>query len=154
MPKREEMYKFDEQKFLLDGLKVYAIRVSIEEAADRLAGRQFSNLVLTGVGGTTAELHAVRRIVEIYSDIPVHLLNAAEARACADRRITKDSLLITASKSGDTKETVEICRYARDLGATWSLAARRRLWPRRTVRWRKSRTRSSSRRKREWKTRI
>ncbi|MCI8711489.1 MAG: SIS domain-containing protein [Ruminococcus sp.] len=118
MPKREEMYKFDEQKFLLDGLKVYAIRVSIEEAADRLAGRQFSNLVLTGVGGTTAELHAVRRIVEIYSDIPVHLLNAAEARACADRRITKDSLLITASKSGDTKETVEICRYARELGAT------------------------------------
>lgn len=118
MPKKEELYKFNEQSFLRDGIKVYATRVSIEMIADKVAELPCTNLILTGVGGTQAELYAVKEIVELYSDIPVHLLNAAEALAKEDRRIKSDSLVLTASKSGDTPETIEICRYCGKKGAS------------------------------------
>ncbi|POP31003.1 SIS domain-containing protein [Lactonifactor longoviformis] len=118
MPKHEEMYKFDDQKFLLDGIKVYALRVPIEMIADKLAQKEYKNIILSGVGGTTAEMYAVCRIIEKYSDIPVYLLNAAEALAEKDRRITRNSLVLTASKSGDTPETVSLCWYAKKTGAT------------------------------------
>lgn len=113
----QELYKFDSNSFLTDGLKVYAIRTKIESVADQLASMEFKNIIFTGVGGTTAELYCIQKLFEKYSDYPTYLLNAAEALATEDRRITSQSLIVTASKSGDTPETVDVCKYAQSLGA-------------------------------------
>lgn len=115
--KYRDMYRFNDQEFLREGVSVYSLRVPIEMIADKLAENEYKNLILTGVGGTTAELFAVKRLFEIYSDFPVYLLSASEALANKDRRLNKESLVITASKSGDTKETVAICEYAAEIGA-------------------------------------
>ena len=113
----QELYKFDSNAYLTDGLKVYAIRAKIESIVDQLVQLDFKNIIFTGVGGTTAELYCVQKLFEKNSDYPTYLLNAAEALATEDRRITSQSLIVTASKSGDTPETVGICKYARSLGA-------------------------------------
>lgn len=111
------MLKFNKEQFLQEGQEVYGLRDEIEKLADQLHDSGYSNIILTGVGGTTAELYSVRDIIQRYSNLEVHLLNAAEALARKDKNITKDSLVLTGSKSGDTKETVAICEYAKKLGA-------------------------------------
>lgn len=111
------MIKFNKEEFLENGRKTYALRGEIEALADKLSKQGYKNIILTGVGGTTAELASVEAIMKHYSDVPVYLLNAAEALLQKNKHITKNSLVITGSKSGDTKETVAICEYAKNLGS-------------------------------------
>jgi fructoselysine-6-phosphate deglycase len=52
-----------------------------------------------------------------YTDLPIYLENAAELCVKKDKRyLTKDSLVITASASGDTKEILEAVRMCREMG--------------------------------------
>lgn len=111
------MLKFNREEYLENGRKTYELRGEIEALADKLSEQGYQNIILTGVGGTTAELVAVETIIKHYSNVPVYLLNAAEALLQKNKHITKDSIVITASKSGDTKETVAIAEYSKKIGA-------------------------------------
>lgn len=111
------MVKFDETQFLADGAKTYACRTRIEEVVDKVHAAGYDRIVLTGIGGTTFELDSIAFILKKYSTIPVMNLNAAEALIDAPAEIDSHSLVITGSKSGDTKETVEICKWCREQGA-------------------------------------
>ena len=111
------MYHFDSSDFLQEGIYVNGLRTQIEEIADKVCQIGFDNIILTGVGGTTADLTVVEKMMEVYSDLDVRVLNAAEALVTQSKYLTERSLVISASKSGDTKETVAICGYAKDIGA-------------------------------------
>ena len=105
------MYHFDSSDFLQEGIYVNGLRTQIEEIADKVCQIGFDNIILTGVGGTTADLTVVAKMMEVYSDLDVRVLNAAEALVTQSKYLTERSLVISASKSGDTKETVAICGY-------------------------------------------
>lgn len=111
------LYKFNEDNYLTEGTNVYNIRSEIENIADTICKTGFDNIILTGVGGTTADLTVVEKFFDVYSNLDVKLINAADALVTKSKYITNRSLIITGSKSGDTKETVAICEYARNLGA-------------------------------------
>lgn len=110
------MLKFDLEKYLGQGKETYGLRSKIEEVADKVSERGYSNVFFMGVGGTTAELAPVKEIMEIYSDLPVYLENAAELVLKGNKHLNKDSIVITASKSGDTKETVNCAKWCKEQG--------------------------------------
>lgn len=108
------MLKFDLDKYVKYGEETYGLRSKIEEIADQISERGYSNIFFMGVGGTTAELAVIKEIMALYSDIPVYLENAAELLLKGNKHLKADSIVITASKSGDTKETVACAKWCRE----------------------------------------
>ncbi len=111
------MRNFDIEKYLADGKTAYGQRANIEALADLLSDQGFSNLIVIGIGGTWAEWLPVVQVMRHYTDLPIYLENAAELCVRNDKNfLTKDSLVITASASGDTKEILEAVKMCKKIG--------------------------------------
>lgn len=109
--------KFDKEKYFKDAEAVLAQRKTVEEVADKVCEEGFSNIVLLGIGGTEFELGPIEYQIKKYSNIDVELVNAADANTVHPKKITKDTLVITASASGDTVEIVEAAKWIVEIGA-------------------------------------
>ena len=109
--------KFDKEKYFKDAEAVLAQRKTVEEVADKVCEEGFSNIVLLGIGGTEFELGPIEYQIKKYSNIDVELVNAADANTVHHKNITKDTLVITASASGDTVEIVEAAKWIVEIGA-------------------------------------
>ena len=105
-----QLIKFDIDGYLRDGEATIAKRKDVEAVADKIHDEGYENIFLLGIGGTYDELDMVRYFMNKYSDVEVHLVNAAEFNVLGNNRLKKDSVVITASASGDTKEVVEAVR--------------------------------------------
>lgn len=116
MEKIKKLQKFDYEKYYADGKASYEKRGQIEEIADKIHERGYSNIFLVGIGGTWAEFYHLKYIFNRYSDLDVYLENAAELIAIGNRKLTKDSIVITSSSSGDTKEIVEATAWMKEKG--------------------------------------
>lgn len=110
------MLAFDYEDYRQQGRIAVASRKYCEEMAEKLHARGYSNLVMLGLGGTTAKFMSLQKIIEKYSDIEMIIEPSAEALIQLNKRITKDSLVITGSKSGNTKELVESVKMLEDMG--------------------------------------
>lgn len=97
------MYKFDEAKYLEIGHKTAADLELAEKAADAAVVHGFDNIFMVGVGGSMAMLTAASVVWKQMSNTPVYLEHAAELMTIGNRQLTEKSLIITVSKSGDTK---------------------------------------------------
>ena len=99
---------FKLEKYLEDGKKTYSKREDIENLADSLTEKKFRNIVILGIGGTWAEWYAIVEYCRHLSDFPIYLENAAEFLVKKNMNyLSKDSLVITSSASGNTKEILE-----------------------------------------------
>ena len=111
------MRNFDVDKYLQDGKTAYGQRANIEALADKLTERGFQNIVIIGIGGTWAEWSPIVHVMRHYTDFPIYLENAAELCVRTDKNfLNKDSLVITASASGDTKEILAAVRMCKEMG--------------------------------------
>ena len=111
------MYNFDVEDYMLQGRKAVASRNDCEVMAETLHKRGYSNIVLMGVGGTTAKFMSLQKMIDDYSDVETLIVPAGEILASGgSRRLTKNSLVITGSKSGDTKEVVEAVKKLKEAG--------------------------------------
>lgn len=111
------MRNFDVKKYMEEGKTAYSKRADIEKMADQLTKRGYNNIVVIGIGGTWAEWHPVVHVMRHYTDLPIYLENAAELCIKTDKRyLTKDSLVITASASGNTKEILEAVKMCKEMG--------------------------------------
>lgn len=111
------MRNFDVAKYLEDGKTAYGQRKNIEALADQLTKRGYKNIVIIGIGGTWAEWSPVVQVMRHHTDMPIYLENAAELCIKTDKRyLTKDSLVITASASGDTKEILAAVKMCQEMG--------------------------------------
>lgn len=111
------MRNFDVKKYMEEGKTAYSKRADIEKMADQVTERGYNNIVVIGIGGTWAEWHPVVHVMRHYTDLPIYLENAAELCIREDKRfLTKDSLVITASASGNTKEIMEAVKMCKDMG--------------------------------------
>ena len=108
--------KFNVEQYLKDGDAIYAMRSEVEKVADAVAKKGYKNIFLLGIGGTWAEFSPIKYLMEKYSDVDVYLVNAAELNVCNHKKLTTDSVVITASASGDTKEIVEATTWIVEKG--------------------------------------
>ena len=79
--------KFDGEKYLSEGDKIYAQRAEVEAVADKVWNDGFKNIILLGIGGTEFELGPIAYQVKKYSDIDIELVNAARSE---ERRVGKE----------------------------------------------------------------
>ncbi|WP_440322498.1 SIS domain-containing protein [Laedolimicola sp.] len=110
------MYKFDEAKYLEIGHKTAADLELAEKAADAAVAHGFDNIFMVGVGGSMAMLTAASVVWKQMSNTPVYLEHAAELMTIGNRQLTEKSLIITVSKSGDTKEVTAATAKLKEKG--------------------------------------
>ena len=98
------------------GKLVQSKKGELEAIAAKIYADGVKSIFFTGVGGTTAEFTSVKKVVEARTQLPVYCVNAAELMLEGHRQLNQDSIVITGSKSGDTKETVAVAKWCRERG--------------------------------------
>lgn len=108
------MLGFDKEKYLENGNIVLSNRDKLEKIGEQIFEQNPSNIFFTGVGGTTAEFTSMKHVIEQYTKLPIYCVNAAEVLVEGHPQLSEKSVVITGSKSGDTKETVAIAKYCKE----------------------------------------
>lgn len=108
------MLKFDEKKYVQLGKETVDHRDEIEKIADEIAQDGYDNIFFISSGGSLAIMFQYEKIIKRLSDIPVYCEVAGEVVLTGNKQLTERSLVITASKSGDTKETVKAMEYCKE----------------------------------------
>jgi fructoselysine-6-phosphate deglycase len=96
------MLKFDEQKQIDSVNGALALRPEIEKIVDEICEKGYDRIVYVGIGGTWASAMQAEYHANELSDLPLYSLNAAVYNTCGDKRITKDSVIVLSSVSGNT----------------------------------------------------
>ncbi|WP_391559968.1 SIS domain-containing protein [Robertmurraya sp.] len=112
------MLNFNEENFLSVTIGAVNLRSKIEEVAKEVTIEDFENIFLIGSGGTIALMYPLEYLLKTKSKIPVYTEIAAEFILMQHERFNEKSLVILASLSGTTEETVNAARFAREKGAT------------------------------------
>lgn len=89
----------------------------INKVVDKLSDDGFSNIYLVGSGGTFATIGSLDYMFKENSKLHVYHEIAAEVVQLHPKSLDKDSILVTASLTGTTKETIDAVKYANSLGA-------------------------------------
>jgi fructoselysine-6-P-deglycase FrlB-like protein len=76
------------------------------------------NVFLVGCGGSLAIMLTGKYILEVNARLPFYVYNSAEFVSLKPKALGAKSLVIVASSSGTTPETIEAARLARAHGAT------------------------------------
>ncbi|GAB3559193.1 SIS domain-containing protein [Spelaeicoccus albus] len=95
------------------------ITIQVQDAVDAIAAREAVHTVfLAACGGSFAMLGPAKYVLDHESaDTAAHHLNAREFTHRAPKSLGKGSVVIAASHSGTTPETVDAAAYGRDHGA-------------------------------------
>lgn len=106
-----ELIKFDQDKYLAEGETIYALRSEVEALVDEVAKTGYSNIILLGIGGTEFEFAQFEYLVKKKSTVDIYGFDAANVNTLRPKEIKKDSLVITASASGNTVEIMEATKW-------------------------------------------
>ena len=110
------LLKFNEEEYRESAKEICAARKIAEEVADRICEEGFDSIFFSAVGGSLSPMMAIAQFVKELTTLPIYVEQAAELLTCGHQRLNKDSVLITLSKSGDTKESVAIANYCKEHG--------------------------------------
>ena len=110
------MLKFNEKEYRESMRLINEARPIAKKVADRIVEDGYKNIFFTAVGGSLAPMMAIGEMAKQLTNIPVFVEQAAELLVVGNKNLSKDSIVITMSKSGDTKETVEIAKWCKENG--------------------------------------
>lgn len=110
------MLKFDENVYLENARLTYETRDEIEKVADEITQQGFKNIFFISVGGSISLMWPIQEMLKQMTDIPVFSEQAGEIILTGHKQLTKDSIVVMASKSGDTKETVAAAEWCKEQG--------------------------------------
>ncbi|MDU2022535.1 MAG: SIS domain-containing protein, partial [Leclercia adecarboxylata] len=110
------MLGFNQDEYLTSAREIVAARKQAEQVADEIIQQGFSTLFFASVGGSLAPMMAINAFAREVTGLPVYLEQAAELIHAGHKRLNKDSVVITLSKSGDTKESVAIAEWCKAQG--------------------------------------
>ncbi len=91
---------------------------AMERAAQEVFDKGVKNLFLIGCGGSYSYMMPWKYFLDGKSRIPAHLEIAAELKVKHHLALGEGSVCLFTSKSGDTKEIVEIMEFCKKQGAT------------------------------------
>lgn len=116
----EEGYLHDilvQPQALTDTQRHFEQHFSLGQIPQQLAAGKFKRIVLTGMGSSHFIFYPLYYEL-VKESLPVTLIEEAELLHFAPALIQKDTLIITASQSGNSAETVRLLEMNRTLGAT------------------------------------
>jgi fructoselysine-6-phosphate deglycase len=108
--------KFDENVYLENGRITYETRKEIEKIVDEISNEGFKNIFFISVGGSISIMWPIQEMLKQITEIPIFAEQAGEVVLTGHKQLTKDSIVIMASKSGDTKETVAAAEWCKGQG--------------------------------------
>ena len=111
--KRKWKFKFNEQEKIDSVNGALALRPQINEIVDEICERGYSNICWLGVGGTWASSMQATVHMKEMSAIETWAENAAEYLTTGNKRITKDTVVIISSVTGNTKEVVDAIKKSK-----------------------------------------
>uniref|UniRef100_UPI002E75A476 SIS domain-containing protein n=1 Tax=Streptomyces sp. GSL17-113 TaxID=3115365 RepID=UPI002E75A476 len=88
------------------------------------SGTGLRNVFLVGCGGSLVASYAVHHMLETRAPFPVFHMNSAEFQFREPALLGEGSLVVVASHTGTTKETVAAAEFARAAGATVAAVTR------------------------------
>ncbi len=112
----KELLKFNREEYRNSASEIIKARAVAEEIADKISKEGYENIFFSAVGGSLAPMMAVGEFAKELTDLPVYIEQAAELIISNNKRLNEKSVLITLSKSGDTKETVAIAKHCKEKG--------------------------------------
>ncbi|EFE07417.1 SIS domain-containing protein [Citrobacter youngae] len=110
------MLGFNQDEYLTSAREIVAARQKAEQVADDIHQSGFSSLFFASVGGSLAPMMAINEFAKELTGLPVYIEQAAELIHKGNKRLNKDSVVVTLSKSGDTKESVAIAEWCKAQG--------------------------------------
>ena len=110
------MLNFDQTVYLKNGELTYQTREGIEHISKEIHHEGYKNIFFISVGGSIAIMWPIQEILKQITDIPVFAEQAAEIVLTGHKQLTKESIVIMASKSGNTKETVAAAEWCKEQG--------------------------------------
>lgn len=116
MSKYKEMLKFNEDEYRKSAELIIEAYPIAKKVADEIAIEGYENIFFSAVGGSLAPMMAIGEIAKQITKKPVFIEQAAELLTRGHKSLSNNSILITLSKSGDTKETVAMAKYAKENG--------------------------------------
>ncbi|EEJ2880135.1 SIS domain-containing protein [Salmonella enterica subsp. enterica] len=112
----KNMLGFNQDEYLTSAREIIAARQKAEQVADEIYQDRFSSLFFASVGGSLAPMMAINEFAKELTTLPVYVEQAAELIHKGNKRLNKDSVVVTLSKSGDTKESVAIAEWCKVQG--------------------------------------
>jgi len=110
------MLGFNQDEYLTSARDIIAARQKAEQVAENIHEQGFSNIFFASVGGSLAPMMAMQEFAKEITALPVYTEQAAELICKGNKKLTKESVVITLSKSGDTKESVAIAEWCKAQG--------------------------------------
>ncbi|MBH9985941.1 SIS domain-containing protein [Lactobacillus sp. M0403] len=105
------MLKFDETEYRKDLTAQVNAMAEGKKIADEITKQGFDNIFFVGVGGTYSMMMNFVTLAKQYTNIPIYLEQAGELVLTDNPHLTDKSIVITASKSGDTVEIVNVEKW-------------------------------------------
>ena len=116
MSKYREMLKFNEDEYRKSTELIIEAYPIAKKVADEISVEGYENIFFSAVGGSLAPMMAIGEIAKQITKKPIFIEQAAELLTRGHKSLSNNSILITLSKSGDTKETVAMAKYAKENG--------------------------------------
>lgn len=110
------MLGFNQDEYLTSARDIIAARKTAEQVADNIHAAGFNNIFFASVGGSLAPMMAMQEFAKEVTALSVYTEQAAELLCKGNKKLTKESVVITLSKSGDTKESVAIAEWCKAQG--------------------------------------
>ena len=110
------MYNFNEEEYRGNLTRQIAAFDDGVKLAEQITKDGYKNIFFIAVGGTMAMMMHFGEIAKQLTDIPVYVQHAGEIVLTDHKQLTKDTLVIMGSKSGDTKETVAAAKWVKEKG--------------------------------------
>ena len=110
------MLGFNQDEYLTSAREIIAARKQAEAVADDIYRSGCSALFFASVGGSLAPMMAINEFAKELTSVPVYLEQAAELIHRGHKKLNKDAVVVTLSKSGDTKESVAIAEWCKAQG--------------------------------------
>lgn len=105
------MLGFNNEEYQTSAHDIIAARHIAEKVAQEIHQSGYSNLFFASVGGSLAPMMAINEFAKQLTELPIYTEQAAELLVNGHKKLNKDSVVITLSKSGDTHESVAIAQW-------------------------------------------
>ncbi len=110
------MLGFNQDEYLTSAREIIAARKQAETVADDIYDSGCSALFFASVGGSLAPMMAINEFAKELTSVPVYLEQAAELIHRGHKKLNKDAVVVTLSKSGDTERVGRHCRMVQGTG--------------------------------------
>src|SRR5699024_3521348 len=112
------MLKFDEKDYMSGVEKTQETFKKVEQVTDRLIEEGINNIFFISSGGSVAQMQPLHEILKKNSSYQSYIEVAGDVVLTGHKHLQKGSLVLMASKTGDTKETVEAARFCKNKSAS------------------------------------